>query len=81
MHVVDLEIFVRGGGEGGGGVQTQWPESSMNNVCFSSPHLILQRGSNGYITEKTTFRRIQRGSNIPGGSNFFQGGGGGGSKC
>ena len=37
------------------------------NLCYS-----LQRGSNGFIAEKTiTIQRIKRGSNI------FQGGGGG----
>ena len=41
-------------------------ELHVFNICTQ----MYRRGSNGFITEKTT--RIQRGSNI------FQGGGGGG---
>ena len=52
----DPGIFVRRGGGGGG----SRPENSLDNVFFSH-QLILQSGSNGFITEG---RR---------GSNFFQG--------
>ena len=46
----------------------------------------LQRGSNGFIAEKTILILYQGSRGGPlfpggGGSNFFQGGGGGGSKC
>ena len=58
--------FFRGGG---GSSQARWPENSPNNVlfCFLVLNLYysLQRGSNGFITEKTIlFSRIQRGSNL-----------------
>ena len=62
-----IQDFLSGGG--GGGVDSRWPENSLDNV-FLVINLFysLQSGSNGFITEG---RR---------GSKFFQGVAGGG-RC
>ena len=61
----------------GVGVQVRRPQKSLNNNVFLVLNLFysLQRGSNGFITEKTL-----QGSNIfhgGGGVQLFPGGGGG----
>ena len=61
-------IFFRGGGSG--------PTARKQSGCFFSPptkFYSLQRGSNGFITETTTFLRIRRGPPFSG-----RGGWGGG---
>ena len=61
-------------------VQAQRPESSLDNVVFLVLNLFysLQRGSNGFNTEKTILFQDPEGvQHFPGGG----GGGGGGSKC
>ena len=59
-------------------------ENSLDNVCFS-PHIILQRGSNGFIVEKTILSQGSRGvvhlffggPTFSRGVQLFPGGGGG----
>ena len=77
LHARIQECFFRGGG-----VQARWPENSLDNVFFFFFFLVLnlfnslQRGSNGFITEKTILFHESRGGPIfSRGSNFFQGGG------
>ena len=57
------------------GVQARRPENSLHNVFLV---LNLFYSLQFYCRENYSFPRIQRGSNIFRGSNFFQGGGGGG---
>ena len=70
-----------GGGGGGGGKQ---PENSLDNV-FLVLNLFysLQRGSNGFITEKTIlFQGCREGPTFSrGGPTFSMGGGGGGRNA
>ena len=70
--------FCQGGGGGGGGGGRKRPENSLDNVFFCFLLVLnlfysLQRGSKGFITEKTILFKGSRGS------NFSRGGGG--SKC
>ena len=70
-HARIQEYFFRGGGAG---VQARRPENSRDNVVFFFFFLFclvpnvfysLQRGSNGFIIEKTIlFQGIQMGANI-----------------
>ena len=58
----DPGIFFRGGG-GGGGVQARWPENSLDNLFLLDLNLFysLQRGYNGFITEKSIHCQGSRG--------------------
>ena len=65
-------------------VQAQRPGSSLDNIVFFSPQLILQLTEGGqwfYYIESYTFPRIQRGPTFSRGVQLFPGGGGGGEGC
>ena len=81
MTQADPGIFFGGGG-GGGGVQSRRPENSLDNVFFFCFLFLvlnltysLQRGSNGFITEKIILFQGSGGGPTfsKGGSNFVQG--------
>ena len=67
MACMDPGIFVRGWG---GGSRPDAENTALKTLLLFCAFLVLnlfyssQRGSNGFITEKTTFPRNQRGSNI-----------------
>ena len=67
MECTDPGIFVRGWG---GGSRPDGENTALKTLLLFCAFLVLnlfyssQRGSNGFLTEKTTFPRYQRGSNI-----------------
>ena len=67
---------------GGGGVQAQWPENSLDIFLVLNLFYSLQRASKGFITEKTILSKDQEGvQHFPGGGvQLFHGGGGGGGR-
>ena len=78
-HFISCRGVSGGGGGGGGGRRQHARIQEFLSVLFS-PQLILQRGSNGFIPEKTIpiLYKGSRGGPLfsgGGGSTFFQGGG------
>ena len=61
QHALIQEFF--SGGGGGGGVQARWPENSLDNLFLLDLNLFysLQRGYNGFITEKSIHCQGSRG--------------------
>ena len=66
-----IQEFLLGGG--GGGVQVRQPENSLDNVFVCFFFGLLQRGSNGFITEKLYFSKDPTFSRGGGGSNIYRG--------